>query len=597
MSAGVANFQSLVKQAYSGELKLPAFQRTWRWRTDKVVKLFDSLRLGFPIGSFLFLSGPGTTLSPRPFNGSTEAAKDTETQFLVLDGQQRLTAGVHLFYGAGAKQYFLDLSKLEKLFEASGSDLADEEQVKKFCADLDYEDGYVLARAATSDPRALLVSKDLLCTSIVTNAAQANAALLDYIKAKPERSDLVFQLVQPHFSLASPEPVPHINIDEKASISAISRIFTTLNTTGQLLTPFELVVAILYPSKINLEVEVREFRELGLYYPNMDSTGEILLQAIAMLAGVDQKKANLPKTISADIYTQHKTAAFDALENLGEFLTNALGAGLDDSSKLVPYDAIYAPMACALRHIRERGLQGPDEAKAKKKLKLWFVAGALTQRYQEGVHNKQRKDYSDFLTWLDDDSRQPSWINEARIPSLLNKRFDGALGKLIQCFINSRDPRDPVVTEKKVGFRSGADATEKHHVFPTKYVKNLADWDAAQDKSDVLLNLMFVERSTNKSWLNANPREHIQEALKSESLEALKGYYERQFIPDAAFKILEKSEKSRDDFYQFLLLRQTTLFTWIKNQFGFSPSDVETEDDVDEEIDGDGTSGAVIVSA
>lgn len=585
MSAGVANFQTLVRQAHTGELKLPGFQRNWRWRPDKVVKLYDSLRLGFPIGSFLFLAGQGKALAPRPFNGARDAAKDSETLSLVLDGQQRLTAGVHIFYGTGTRQYYLDLDRLHELVNEAGVDLENNDAVRDFSANLDHEDGYLVAKTALQDPRAILLSKNLLCTSIVTSAAQCNAALIDYIKVKPDRSALAFQLVQPYFSLASPEPVPHINIDEKTSISAISRIFTTLNTTGQLLTPFELVVAILFPSNINLEGEVKEFREAGLYYPNMDATGEILLQTVAMLGGVDQKKANLPKSINANIYTQHKSAAFSALEDLGEFLTNAIGAGLDGSSKLVPYDAIYAPMACALRHIKERGLQGAEEAKAFKKLKLWFVASALTQRYQEGVHNKQKKDYSEFINWLDDEARQPEWIQQTLVPSLIGKSFDGAIGKLIQCFINSRDPRDPVVTSKKVGFRSGAEATEKHHVFPTKYVPHLGGWDKTQDKSDGLLNMMFVERGTNKRWLNANPAEHISEALGTETMEALSQNYERQFISGPAFDILRKAEKDKADFYAFQQLRQAAIYSWIKAQFGFQPGEVIIEDDTDEQLD------------
>lgn len=587
MSAVVENFGELVQQAHSGELKLPAFQRTWRWRTDKVVKLYDSLRLGFPIGSFLFLRGEGKALAPRPFNGASDQAATTETQYLVLDGQQRITAGVHLFYGTGNRQYYLDLNRIEELVAEASIDLNDEKAVREFCAALDFEEAYLVAKKAVPDPRSLLVSKNLLCTSIVTNASQLNVALLDYIQANPTRSALAFQLIQPFFSLSSPEPVPHINIDEKTTISAISRIFTTLNTTGQLLTPFELVVAILFPSNIDLEHEVKEFRNSGLYYPNMDATGEILLQTIAMLGGVDQKKANLPKTISANIYTQHKASAFEALEDLGSFLTSSLGAGLDSSSKLVPYDAIFAPMACALRHIRMRNLQGPDEANATKKLKLWFVASALTQRYQEGVHNKQKKDYVDFLSWLDDDERKPDWIRPNLVPPLSNKSFDGAIGKLVQCLINSRDPRDPVVTGKRVGFRAGAEPTEKHHIFPTKYVAHLPNWNKAHDKPDVMLNMMYVERTTNKRWLNANPKEHVFEALKNESLEALAGYYERQFIPASGLEILQKTDKNKDDFYSFISLREEAIYAWIKDQFGLQPGEAggELDEEYEEEIE------------
>src|SRR5688500_5038705 len=91
MSASVKSFRELVDHAHAGKLKLPAFQRNWRWRTDKVKRLFDSLRQRYPIGSLLFLGGEGTDLSPRTFQSSAASASKVAAENLVLDGQQRLT--------------------------------------------------------------------------------------------------------------------------------------------------------------------------------------------------------------------------------------------------------------------------------------------------------------------------------------------------------------------------------------------------------------------------------------------------------------------------------------------------------------------------
>jgi hypothetical protein len=588
MGATVGNFRDLVRKAYEGELKLPGFQRTFRWRPDKVVKLYDSLRLKYPIGSFLFLQGAGETLAPRVFNGSAEEAADKQTAFLVLDGQQRLTSGVHLFYPSGKRQYFIDLNKLEALVVENSIDLENEPAVAGFCASIDFEDGYLISKPSVTDPRSLLINNDLLCTSIVTNAISFNVASSDYVDAKPGRKNLMLRLVQPHFSLHENDGVPHIDIDEKTSISAISRIFTTLNTTGQMLTPFELVVASLFPSQIDLQKEVNDFRSEGKYYPQMDATGEILLQTIAMSAGVDQKKSNLPREITAPIYVQHKKAAFRALEELGEFLTSNLGCGLNITGSLVPYDAIYAPMARALQHIKDKGITGPDLAEAHRKLRLWFAASALTQRYQEGVHNKQTRDFREMVAWIDGTGNRPDWIGQAQTPSLRNKSFDGAIGKFVQCCINHRDPRDPVVVAHKVGFRSDAMTTEKHHIYPSKFVQHLSGWDKKLDKADTLLNMMFVERGTNKSWLNADPRNHINEAKKAISEQALIENYHRQFISTAAFELLTRSEKTTGEFYEFLDLRQAEIRNWITEHFGIQHQDaIESDDDelsLDEEL-------------
>lgn len=547
-----------------------------------MVKLYDSLRLRYPIGSFLFLAGPGTSLAPRIFNGSPLAAAERPTEFLVLDGQQRLTSGIHLFYPTGKRQYYIDLNKVLLLVEESELDLKNESDVAAFCSSMDYEDGYLVSKPAVADPRSLLVNNDLLCTAIVTNAVSFNMAANDYIASKPDRVDLMLRLIQPHFSLTTNDAVPHINIDEKTSISAISRIFTTLNTTGQMLTPFELVVASLFPYKIDLQREVNDYRSEGVYYPQMDSTGEILLQTIAMMAGVDQKKSNLPKHINEVNYTQHKQSAFRELERLGRFLSDNLGCGLNITGNLVPYDAIYAPMAMALQHVHNKGLTGLDLADAHRKLKLWFAASALTQRYQEGVHNKQSRDLKDVVAWIDGKITKIDWIADARTPSLFNKSFDGAIGKFIQCCINYRDARDPVVTAHKVGFRSDAMTTEKHHIYPSKFIQHLSGWDKKHDKSDTLLNMMFVERETNKRWLNHDPRNHINEALKSLSPEALLEIYQLQFIGPDGLALLQNPVKTKEQFYSFTGYRQDAIRNWIEGQFGIPPQPQNTAVEEDE---------------
>lgn len=562
---------------------MPGFQRNWRWRPDKVVKLYDSLRLRYPIGSFLFLAGSSEQLSPKRFNGSIETSSSVNTDFLVLDGQQRLTSGIHIFHGTGPKQYYLDITRLEELVAEKQIDIKDEESVIGFCRALEFDDGYIKIKNPISDPRSLLISDNLMCTNILTSPTQLAVASFDYMNAHPDRADLISRVV-PRFSLAEIESVPHINIEEKTSINAISRIFTTLNTTGQMLTPFELVVASLFPYKIDLKLEVSDFRDAGTYYPNMDSTGEILLQTIAMLADVDQKKSNLPKSINATNYIQHRTVAFSALEKLGAFLTDSLGCGLDSTPNLVPYDAIYAPMARALMHVQNKGLSGLDLAEAHRKLRLWFAASALTQRYQEGVHNKQTKDFREVVAWIDGGQR-PSWIDEARTPTLTGRDFEGAVGKFIQCCMNLNDPKDPVVGANKVGFRSGATNTEKHHIFPTRYVQHLANWDRKTDKSNQLLNMMYVERETNKRWLNHDPRDHLNEALKSTNESELRRRYDAQFINDLAVDILKKPSKSRDDFYGFTAQRQLAIQSWIKETFGISPLSVEQESLADQSAD------------
>jgi uncharacterized protein with ParB-like and HNH nuclease domain len=76
MAATVEQYLTVVARAHLGTIKLPAFQRRWRWKANQVILLFDSLRQGFPIGSFLFIKDtPAIDLGPREFQWASGAAE------------------------------------------------------------------------------------------------------------------------------------------------------------------------------------------------------------------------------------------------------------------------------------------------------------------------------------------------------------------------------------------------------------------------------------------------------------------------------------------------------------------------------------------
>lgn len=244
MTASSKMFKDLVVQAYSGELKLPAFQRKWKWNRQKVITLYDSLRQRYPIGSLLFLKrGSEFDLAPRAFEGAAPAAERREPELLVLDGQQRLTAGIHLFYGTGPTHYFIDVKKLFDLFkEKYGTRFKDKNNARQFVDNLDVDDTYCIARKASGNAEARLNSNHLLWTRLLTDDADLTAALKAYVRTYPDYEDFIDNILRPHFRLTDTDTVPFTTIEATTSIEAISRIFSTLNTTGQLLTPFELVV-------------------------------------------------------------------------------------------------------------------------------------------------------------------------------------------------------------------------------------------------------------------------------------------------------------------------------------------------------------------
>jgi hypothetical protein len=94
-----------LRRIQQGELILPAIQREYVWKPSQVIKLFDSIVRGYPVGSFLSWRVEPSTVRQFKFYGFMKDysafnkrhnpvldVDPTRPVIAVLDGQQRLTS-------------------------------------------------------------------------------------------------------------------------------------------------------------------------------------------------------------------------------------------------------------------------------------------------------------------------------------------------------------------------------------------------------------------------------------------------------------------------------------------------------------------------
>lgn len=83
--------EDLVGEVQSGLIRVPTFQRAYKWEAKDVIALFDSIFRGFPIGNILLWRRPAQeqrlTVGPLVID-----APKTESALWVVDGQQRITS-------------------------------------------------------------------------------------------------------------------------------------------------------------------------------------------------------------------------------------------------------------------------------------------------------------------------------------------------------------------------------------------------------------------------------------------------------------------------------------------------------------------------
>ena len=92
------NLSQLLLEASIGKIQLPEFQRDWTWDDDRIRGILASLSQGYPMGAIMRLQygNPDIKFRYRTLEG---VGITTETpEFLILDGQQRLTSMYQAVY-------------------------------------------------------------------------------------------------------------------------------------------------------------------------------------------------------------------------------------------------------------------------------------------------------------------------------------------------------------------------------------------------------------------------------------------------------------------------------------------------------------------
>jgi Protein of unknown function DUF262 len=89
-TATTIDVEQLAKWAWEGRIRIPHFQRPLRWQRDDVIKLFDSIVRGYPVGSLLLWRRPAQAETVQ-LGALRIDAPELSRALWVVDGQQRIT--------------------------------------------------------------------------------------------------------------------------------------------------------------------------------------------------------------------------------------------------------------------------------------------------------------------------------------------------------------------------------------------------------------------------------------------------------------------------------------------------------------------------
>lgn len=102
-TATTLDVERLARWAWDGRIRIPHFQRPLRWQRDDVIKLFDSIVRGYPVGSLLLWhrKAPKETLQLGALRVHAPKIADA---LWVVDGQQRIISLANALHPDGQSE-------------------------------------------------------------------------------------------------------------------------------------------------------------------------------------------------------------------------------------------------------------------------------------------------------------------------------------------------------------------------------------------------------------------------------------------------------------------------------------------------------------
>jgi hypothetical protein len=585
------SLNTLLNRLKEGRFVIPDFQREFEWRPWDISELMKSIFLDYYIGSLLLWKGKKENfeaLSCEPVYGYTGDAKP---EYIVLDGQQRLTAMLYAFL---APDVPLPNRSWRAFYFIRVNHFIREEYDEAF----DY-DWYTKHWTRILDSREAQFASHLFPLSIVgaggwdlpnwvqgyeqfwkDKADQAKASA-DPESAKQATTNATnARGFGEHLKgITEQYQISYIELDKELAVDKVCDIFTQINSRGIRLDVFDLVNALLKPKGLQLKhmwraaaprLEDVETEKMNVYILQVMS---ILRQGYCspkylyfLLPGQEKSVRDPDNTRRKEVLIPDITcfeaqwdAAVDALEDAIKVLRHPQEYGAV-SSAFLPYVSILPVFASLRAHAKS--LPPQRQLDARRKLRHWYWAAVFTNRYSGSVESTSARDFLDLKAWFDDDGSEPPLVGEfaTRFRNLdLRKEtkrgtsvYNGIFNLLV--LQGARDWMTGDVPQHG--------DLDDHHIVPASWgKKNLKD-----NLIGTILNRSPLTADTNRRVISDRlPNEYLPELIKQNGENTVRSILESHFISPAGLAILLRVSFTPDDYDAFISERQRTIQDAIEN--------------------------------
>lgn len=582
------SLNTLIGRMREGRFVIPDFQREFEWAPWDIRDLMRSIFSDYYIGSLLLWKAKDQNIKLLACEGLYGYDGGGSPEYIVLDGQQRLTAMHYAFLAPDiplpnrAKRaiYFIHVDK----FMAGETDEA-----------FGYE-------WLSKKSRALIDSQDVQFERHVFPLpviGKGGFELYKWVeaygkfwKSRAEAADNGDEraIAETHAENAAAfgeemretieqYQISHIELDREIGVEKVCDIFTQINSKGVQLDVFDLLNALMKPKDIQLKHMYREARD-RLRFIDTPKMNVYILQVMSILRqsycspkylyflqpGVE-KPVRLPDGTrrqdvlvgSAEEFVALWDQAVNALERVIELLRHPQEYGVV-GQVYIPYASIVPAFAAINTLVAAQ--PSNKQLSARRKVRLWYWASVFLTRYSSSVESTAARDFTAMREWLGNDEAKPVLIDEfAHSYRNLDLRSEVKRGSSIYSAIFNlfvlAGARDWMTGDLP---RYGE--LDDHHIVPA--------WWGRENNLGTAIN-SILNRSPLTSDTNRNvireklPNEYLPELIAENGETTVLAILESHFISKTALKILLRDPFTADDYEDFLAERHRTLLDGIEN--------------------------------
>ena len=413
------NVSELLADVGSGKIQLPDFQRGWTWDDDRIRGILASLTQGYPMGAIMNLQygSESVRFKYRTIEGVT--AQNVTPEYLVLDGQQRLTS---MWRATCSKDPVETVTaKKQKIFRYYYLDMnlclddnADRlDAIKSVPSDRKVKSNFDRVIDLDLSTRELEYKHEMFPINIIFDSS----IMLDWIfgymayyKSSLEYMNKLKRFQSDILNVMTGYKLPVIRLDKSTPREAVCKVFENVNTGGVALTVFELVTATYATYEFDLREDWAHCRDIiwGKYEQlNTDVMFGVdesaFLQTVTLYSSFkrrDVSKETPPPAVSCkrkDIldlpfgeYQANKKAVLDGFRIARKFLFSQYVFRQRD----LPYATQLIPLAAICAVI---GQSVFDKPKTQDILSQWFWCGIMGEMYGGANETRYALDIDDVV--------------------------------------------------------------------------------------------------------------------------------------------------------------------------------------------------------